>query len=76
MTERETWEEALQYGKSMFGRVDVVINNAGERNDSAFTRKRTKLGNHRNNIRSIGRENGQLKAKPAERHSACAHETH
>lgn len=27
---RQTWEEALEYGKRTFGRLDVVVNNAGK----------------------------------------------
>ncbi|OQV07660.1 hypothetical protein CLAIMM_12062 [Cladophialophora immunda] len=29
VTRRETWEEALRWGRESFGRVDVVVNNAG-----------------------------------------------
>ncbi|KAK7885188.1 hypothetical protein LTR67_010679 [Exophiala xenobiotica] len=29
VTRRETWEEALEYGRRTFGRLDVVVNNAG-----------------------------------------------
>ncbi|KAK5208300.1 hypothetical protein LTR41_006236 [Exophiala xenobiotica] len=28
VTRRETWEEALEYGRRTFGRLDVVVNNA------------------------------------------------
>ena len=39
VTQRETWEEALDYGERTFGRIDVVVNNAGEGNPSASIRK-------------------------------------
>lgn len=29
VSRRETWEEALEYGRQMFGRLDIVVNNAG-----------------------------------------------
>ena len=30
VTLKETWEQALRVGEEMFGRVDVVVNNAGK----------------------------------------------
>ena len=44
VTKRETWEEVLHYGKRTFGRIDVVVNNAGERNHSVSIRISAEFG--------------------------------
>lgn len=35
VTKRESWEEALTYAKTTYGRLDIVVNNAGITFDNA-----------------------------------------